>query len=80
MPQKMRTAIHEREAEGTEDHVLDLRSNPGVLLEDSTEQVGTNKDSQYRAEETTMLKALRSTERGQAYQPGSANLQSALQR
>ena len=44
------------------------------------EQLGTSKDSQYRAAETTLLKALRSPERGQAYQPGSANLQSALQR
>ena len=41
------------------------------------EQLGTSKDSQYRAAETTLLKALRSLERGQAYQPGSANLQSA---
>ena len=44
------------------------------------EQLGTSKDSQYRTAETTLLKALRSPERGQAYQPGSANLQSALQR
>ncbi len=44
------------------------------------EQLGTSKDSQYRSAETTLLKALRSSERGQAYQPGSANLQSALQR
>ena len=44
------------------------------------EQLGTSKDSQYRAAETTLLKALRSPERGRAYQPGSANLQSALQR
>ena len=43
------------------------------------EQLGTSKDSQYRAAETTLLKALRSPEHGQAYQPGSANLQSALQ-
>jgi len=44
------------------------------------EQLGTSKDSQYRAAETTLLKALRSSQHGQAYQPGSANLQSALQR
>ena len=46
----------------------------------TVEQLGTGEDSQYRAAETTLIKALRSPGRGQAYQPGSANLRSALQR
>ena len=44
------------------------------------EDLGTNRDSQYRVAETTLIKALAATGEGRAYQPGSANLQSALQR
>ena len=43
------------------------------------EDLGTNRDSQYRVAETTLIKALAATGEGRAYQPGSANLQSALQ-
>lgn len=45
----------------------------------TVEQLGTNKDSQYRVAETTLIKALKAPEAGNAYQPGRANLQSALQ-
>ena len=44
------------------------------------EDLGTNRDSQYRVAETTLIKALAAPAQGRAYQPGSANLQSALQR
>ena len=46
----------------------------------TVEQLGTNKDGQYRVAETTLLKALQATKAGNTYQPGAANLQSALQR
>lgn len=43
------------------------------------EDLGTRKDSQYRAAESTLLKKLRSTATAQpVYQPGSANLPAAL--
>lgn len=44
------------------------------------EDLGTNKDSQYRVAETTLIKALAAPSSGRAYKPGSANLKSALQR
>jgi carboxyl-terminal processing protease len=44
------------------------------------EDLGTNRDSQYRVAETTLIKVLGAPAEGRAYQPGSANLQSALQR
>ena len=71
---------------GTDIHKNGIRPDVDVKLSDqeiqslTVEQLGTGKDSQYRAAETTLIKALRSPERGQAYQPGSANLRSALQR
>lgn len=71
---------------GTDIHKNGIRPDVTVELSDeeiqtlTVEQLGTGKDSQYRAAETTLIKALRSPERGQAYQPGSANLRSALQR
>ena len=71
---------------GTDIHKNGIRPDVPVALSEeeieslTVEQLGTGKDSQYRAAETTLIKALRSPERGQAYQPGSANLQSALQR
>ena len=71
---------------GTDIHKNGIRPDVTVELSDeeiqtlTVEQLGTGKDSQYRAAETTLIKALRSPERGQAYQPGSANLHSALQR
>jgi carboxyl-terminal processing protease len=46
----------------------------------TVEQLGTNKDGQYRVAETTLLKALQVPKTGSTYQPGAANLQSALQR
>ena len=46
----------------------------------TVEQLGTSKDGQYRVAETTLLKALQATKAGNTYQPGAANLQSALQR
>lgn len=43
------------------------------------EDLGTRKDGQYRAAESTLLKKLRSTASAQpAYQPGTANLPAAL--
>ena len=71
---------------GTDIHKNGIRPDVDVKLSDqeiqslTVEQLGTGKDSQYRAAETTLIKALRSPERGQAYQPGSANLRAALQR
>jgi carboxyl-terminal processing protease len=71
---------------GTDIHKNGIRPDVDVKLTEeeikslTVEQLGTNKDSQYRAAETTLIKALRSPEQGQAYQPGSANLRSALQR
>lgn len=71
---------------GTDIHKNGIRPDVDVKLTDeeikslTVEQLGTNKDGQYRAAETTLIKALRSPEQGQAYQPGSANLRSALQR
>ena len=44
------------------------------------EQLGTNRDGQYRVAETTLLKAIESPNTGSIYQPGNANLQSALKR
>ena len=46
----------------------------------TVDQLGTNKDGQYRVAETTLLKALQAPKTGSTYQPGAANLQSALQR
>ena len=71
---------------GTDIHKNGIRPDVDVKLSDqeiqslTVEQLGTGKDSQYRAAETTLIKALRSPGRGQAYRPGSANLISALQR
>jgi len=71
---------------GTDIHKNGIRPDVPVELSEeeiqslTVEQLGTKKDSQYRTAETTLIKALRSPERGQAYRPGSANLQSALQR
>ena len=71
---------------GTDIHKNGIRPDVDVKLSDeeiqslTVEELGTGKDSQYRAAETTLIRALRSPERGQAYRPGSANLQSALQR
>ena len=70
----------------TYSHKHGIRPDVDVKLSDeeiqslTVEELGTGKDSQYRAAETTLIRALRSPERGQAYRPGSANLQSALQR
>ena len=71
---------------GTDIHKNGIRPDVDIKLSDkeiqslTVEQLGTGKDSQYRAAETTLIKALRSPQRGQAYNPGSANLHSALQR
>ena len=71
---------------GTDIHKNGIRPDVNVKLSDeeiqslTVEQLGTGEDSQYRAAETTLIKALRSPGRGQAYQPGSTNLRSALQR
>ncbi|CAK23902.1 S41 family peptidase [Synechococcus sp. CS-197] len=71
---------------GTDIHKNGIRPDVPVELSEeeiqslTVEQLGTGKDSQYRTAETTLIKALRSPERGQAYRPGSANLQSALRR
>lgn len=70
---------------GTDIHKNGIRPDIPIELSEkeiqslTVEQLGTGKDSQYRAAETTLIKTLRSPERGQAYKPGSANLQSALQ-
>ena len=71
---------------GTDIHKNGIKPDVNIKLSDeeiqslTVEQLGTGKDSQYRAAETTLIKALSSPGRGQAYQPGSANLRSALQR
>ncbi len=70
---------------GTDIHKNGIRPDvPVEMSEDeiknlTVEQLGTNKDSQYRVAETTLIKALKAPEAGNAYQPGRANLQSALQ-
>ena len=43
------------------------------------EDLGTNKDSQYRTAETTLLRAIKAANQTQTYKPGGANLKSALQ-
>ena len=71
---------------GTDIHKNGIRPDIPIELSEkeiqslTVEQLGTGKDSQYRAAETTLIKALRSPERSHAYVPGSANLQSALKR
>jgi carboxyl-terminal processing protease len=70
---------------------IDIHKNgikPDVKVEMSEEEIqslkledlGTNKDSQYRVAETTLIKALAAPSSGRAYKPGSANLKSAVQR
>jgi carboxyl-terminal processing protease len=44
----------------------------------SVEDLGTEKDSQYRTAEGTLLKQLNRTQTGTTYQPGRANLSYAL--
>lgn len=56
------------DAEMTEEEVKSL----------TLEDLGTKKDSQYRVAETTLIKALNKASKGRAYNPNSANLQSAL--
>ncbi|MFL0793595.1 MAG: S41 family peptidase, partial [Prochlorococcus sp.] len=43
------------------------------------EDLGTNKDSQYRIAETTLIRVIEKVGQGRAFDPSSANLQSALQ-
>ncbi len=70
---------------GTDIHKNGIRPDVPVEMSEeeiknlTVEQLGTNKDSQYRVAETTLIKALKAPEAGNAYQPGRANLQSALQ-
>ena len=45
----------------------------------SVEDLGTQKDSQYRAAEGTLLNQLKKIQAGTTYQPGRANLSYALQ-
>ena len=44
----------------------------------SIEDLGTQKDSQYRRAEGTLVKQLNATQAGTTFQPGSANLSYAL--
>ena len=43
------------------------------------EDLGTNKDSQYRIAETTLIRVIEKVGQGRAFDPSSTNLQSALQ-
>jgi carboxyl-terminal processing protease len=71
---------------GTDIHKNGIRPDVAVEMSEkeiktlTVEQLGTNKDGQYRVAETTLLKALQAPKTGKTYQPGAANLQSALQR
>ena len=69
---------------GTDIHKNGIR--PDVTVEMTEEEVksltiedlGTNKDSQYRIAETTLMKALKSANATQTFRPGLSNLTSAL--
>jgi carboxyl-terminal processing protease len=71
---------------GTDIHENGIRPDVAVEMSEkeiktlTIEQLGTNQDSQYRVAETTLIKALKAPKGGSAYQPGGANLQSALKR
>ena len=71
---------------GTDIHKNGIRPDVAVEMSEkeiktlTIEQLGTNQDSQYRVAETTLIKALKTPKGGSAYQPGGANLQSALKR
>ena len=45
----------------------------------SVEDLGTQKDSQYRMAEGTLMNQLKKIQAGTTYQPGRANLSYALQ-
>jgi carboxyl-terminal processing protease len=45
----------------------------------TSEDLGTNKDGQYKVAESALVKALTKADAGQTYSPTGANLQSALQ-
>jgi len=45
----------------------------------TSEDLGTNKDGQYKVAESALVKALTKADAGQTYRPTGANLQSALQ-
>ena len=45
----------------------------------SVEDLGTQKDSQYRMAEETLINQLKKIQAGTTYQPGRANLSYALQ-
>jgi carboxyl-terminal processing protease len=69
---------------GTDIHKNGIK--PDVAVEMSEEEIksltiedlGTNKDSQYRTAETTLLQAVKSANQQQTFVPGSSNLKLAL--
>ena len=70
---------------GTDIHKNGIKPDVAVAMSEKEieslqlEDLGTNKDSQYRTAETTLLRAIKATNQTQTYKPGQANLQSALQ-
>ena len=70
---------------GTDIHKNGIKPDVAVAMSEKEieslqlEDLGTNKDSQYRTAETTLLRAIKAANHTQTYKPGQANLQSALQ-
>ena len=70
---------------GTDIHKNGIKPDVAVAMSEKEieslqlEDLGTNKDSQYRTAETTLLRAIKAANQTQTYKPGQANLQSALQ-
>ena len=70
---------------GTDIHKNGIKPDVAVAMSEKEieslqlEDLGTNKDSQYRTAETTLLRAIKAANQTQTYKPGQINLQSALQ-
>ena len=70
---------------GTDIHKNGIKPDVAVAMSEKEieslqlEDLGTNKDSQYRTAQTTLLRAIKAANQTQTYKPGQANLQSALQ-
>lgn len=69
---------------GTDIHQNGIKPDVAVEMSEeeikslSVEDLGTNKDSQYRTAETTLLKALKTANQQQTFVPGSTNLSKAF--
>ena len=69
---------------GTDIHKNGIKPDVAVAMSEKEieslqlQDLGTNKDSQYRTAETTLLRALKAANETQTYKPGRSNLQSTL--